>query len=160
MSRASHTESRSGREAVFTRPAHLDALVARVESERLSADEDGDDDSPDRYGDRSSRYGDDRASRYGDMPPSRRTSSLLDSARTTSIRRTSQEDCHSHKRNDDAVVQQLEDELEDTRRELEVTTIQNDHLQGQMRGLFTELELHKKHGREFKTMLELTEARI
>ena len=157
--RSSRAESRSGRESVFTRPAHLDALVARVEAGESFAHEDDDGglehDRNDRYSDRyGDRYGDDDSpvrdrynDRYGDRASLRSPDSSRD--RETSMRKTE---------GSAPVIRELENELEDTRRELTGAHMQDDQMQGQLRSLKTELELHKKHCQEFKTMLELTES--
>ena len=48
--------------------------------------------------------------------------------------------------------------LEEAEREAEVSRLQNDHLTRQLKGAVAELELHKRHAREFKAMLEIAEA--
>jgi len=49
-------------------------------------------------------------------------------------------------------------ELEEAQREAEVAQQQAAHLEKQLRGAIAELELHKRHGREFKALLEQSEA--
>ena len=48
--------------------------------------------------------------------------------------------------------------LEDAQREAEVARQQVDHLAKQLRGAVAELELHRRHGREFKALLEESES--
>ena len=126
-SRASVNE-RSGRESVFTRPAHLDALVARVEAGESFLHEDDDppdraDRYSDRYGDRSDRYGDraDRYDRYAGRDMDDRASDESPSGVGSSRPHSSRKESDA---SDRPKVMQLEIALEDTTRELEVTSIQ------------------------------------
>ena len=129
--RSSRADERSGRESVFTRPAHLDDLVARVQSGESFADDGGhwDEDEGDGRYDGGGRYGAVRSARYSDPSgsPGRKRSSGAASA------------------------------IEDMGREIEVLRMQNNNLERQLKGAVTELELHKRHCTEFKTMLQLTE---
>ena len=47
--------------------------------------------------------------------------------------------------------------VEDAQREAEIARQRAEFLEKQLKGAIAELELHKKHGREFKTLLEQSE---
>ena len=119
--RASQGESRSGRESVFTRPAHLDALIARLDAGESSAKEDDDGDGRmDRYSGRdrcsgresSDRYSDRYADRHGDIGSE---SSPAANPCTHSSNRAAEPPPSET---------ELEHELEDLSRELTVTQMQ------------------------------------
>jgi hypothetical protein len=48
--------------------------------------------------------------------------------------------------------------IEEAQREAEVARLQNDHLNRQLKGAIAELELHKRHAKEYKAALEAAEA--
>jgi len=125
---SSYSSRSSGRESLFTRPAHLDDLVARIE-----AGETFEDTSESRH---ESRY---------DFGRPRSRSSANDSA-DDADERTSR--CSKH---------HLEAQLEEADRDKEVMRMQIEQHRRQQKSRETELELHKKHGAEFRALLEVAE---
>ncbi|KAL1528622.1 hypothetical protein AB1Y20_009960 [Prymnesium parvum] len=133
--RSSRADERSGRESVFTRPAHLDDVVARINAGESFADDD-DEDMGGRYDARSRKV--DRSGRSSsERSPGRdrRADRYADSKRSSM---------------GGAMLEELE-------REVTVMRTQNSFLEKQLAGCMQELELHKRHGREFKTLLEVAE---
>ena len=53
---------------------------------------------------------------------------------------------------------EMEGMIEDAQREAEVSRMQAEHLERQLKGAVAELSLHKRHAQEFKTTLEAAEA--
>jgi hypothetical protein len=110
-----------GRESVFTRPAHLDNVVARIEAGESFADCENE-----AY----SRYGGPQSGRYSNG--------------LGRLSRDGHNSAASHA-------------IEDMGREMEVLRRQNSNLERQLAGAVAELELHKRHCHEFRTMLEVVE---
>ena len=116
-------ESRSGRESVFTRPAHLDALIARLDAGEPSAvpDDGGGNGRMDRYSARSypNLARAERSDRHSDRYADRNRGISSESSPTVSP--------YTHSSNTGAeqpTETELEHELEDLSRELTVTQMQ------------------------------------